>query len=58
MASAVFVWGDRRMGYAIKEGKMYDRVGKRWVKSYEAQIYSKGRRVRSDIFETRESARE
>jgi len=48
MPSKGFIWGDSRLGYAVKEHKVYNRYSKKWDKEYDALIYLGGKLVRTD----------
>jgi hypothetical protein len=48
MPSKGFIWGDSRLGYAIKENKEYNRYTKKWDKTYEGQIWLGGKKVRTE----------
>lgn len=48
MPSKGFIWGDSRMGYAVKQQKVYNKYSKKWDVFWAAQIWSEGKLVRQD----------
>ena len=51
-----FVWGDTRLGYAVKSVKIYNKYTKKWDTEYNAEVWTDRKLVRTDTFNTFDKA--